>query len=455
MDFSRDNIKKLFGIVFGIVLIYLCTKNIYVILKAVGHFMKFISPFLLGAVLAFIINVPMRFIEGNIRNLEKKFNCRIQKKRLISFLLTLLIVIGIISVICFLVIPELTSTVKMLWNNMPEYADNIKKWLVALDDKFPVLKGAVSSVEDVEIDWEEIGGWMLSLQGEHVGSMVSDTFGIITNVVTSIVNFLIALVFACYILFQKEHLSEWGKKILYASLSEKHVEGFLNLGKLIDDTYSRFIIGQCTEALILGTLFIVSMLIFRMPFAFLVGSLVAVTALIPIVGSTIACVVGAILMLTVSPMKMIFFIILFLVIQQIEGHFIYPNVVGSSIGLPALWVLLALTVGAKLMGIGGMLIGIPTMSVIYVLLDQWIHSNLERRGVPDDKWKNENRSDAERKKEEKIRQRFQVVIKLPEKIKGMAEEVTKSVSREESDKPGRENKKDKIKNRKSGGNSIE
>ena len=190
-----------------------------------------------------------------------------------------------------------------------------------------------------------------------------------------------------------------------------------------------------------------------MPFAFLVGSLVAVTALIPIVGSTIACVVGAILMLTVSPMKMIFFILLFLVIQQIEGHFIYPNVVGNSIGLPALWVLIALTLGAKLMGIGGMLIGIPTMSVIYVLLDQWMYSSLKRRGVPDDKWKNENRSEAERKKEEKFRQRFQVVIKLPEKIKEMAEEVTKGVSKEDKDLTDKSVKKEK--NKKSGGNSIE
>lgn len=443
MELNRDNGKKILLLVFAVVLIYLCTKNVYVLLKAFFHFLQFIFPFLLGAIFAFILNVPMRFIEGKLRMLEKKMGMKLKKKRFLSFLCTLFIVAAILAVICFLVIPELTSTVKMLWKNMPQYAENVKEFLLRLDNSIPMLKGFAGYVESVEIDWEAAGGWLMDAQNGQIGSMVSGTFDVITNVVTGIMNFFIALVFACYILFQKEHLSEWAKKILYASLPEKSVEGVLNFGKLVDDTYSRFIIGQCTEALILGSLFIVAMLIFRLPFAFLIGSLVSVTALIPIVGSTIACVVGAILMLTVSPMKMVFFVILFLALQQIEGHFIYPNVVGSSIGLPALWVLMAITIGAKLMGIGGMLIGIPTVSVVYALLDQWILSSLKRREVPDEKWKNENRSDEDRRKEEKIRQRFHVVIKLPEKIKEVAKNTVRDGQRtdeaEKTDENGDEN----------------
>lgn len=445
MELNKDNFKKLILLVIATVFIYLGVKNIYVILKAIRSFIQFIFPFVLGAIFAFILNVPMRYFEGRARALAKKYNWKIKKFRVVGFLLTLLLVIGIILVILFLVIPELSSTLKMLWENRTIYANGFVNRLDDVRVRVPMLRGLVDSVRRVKIDWEAVGKFLLSLQNGEVGTMVTSTFDVISNVVASVINFLIALVFACYILFQKEHLSEQGKMLLYAALPEKYVTCIINLGKLIDDTFSRFIIGQCTEALILGSMFMVSMLIFRMPFAFLIGALVSVTALIPIVGSTLACVVGSILMLTVSPMQMVFFIILFLALQQIEGHFIYPNVVGNSIGLPALWVLLALTIGAKLFGIGGMLIGIPTMSVIYVLIDQWIQSNLKKKGIDDEKWKHVNRSEEDRKKEEKIRQRYQVVIKIPDKIptklKNVIEIDRKGTNEEETEKDAKEKKK--------------
>lgn len=423
MDLNKDNFKKLIMLIIATVFIYLGVKNIYVILKAIQHFIRFIYPFVLGGIFAFILNVPMRFFEEKLRKIAKKRDWKIKKFRAVSFMLMLALVIGILIVILFLVIPELTATLKMLWENRNAYRENFVNLLASVRQHAPMLKGLVDAIEKVQIDWEALGKWLLSLQGGQVGTMVSTTFDVISNVVSSVVNFLIAIVFACYVLFQKEYLSEQGKMLLYAALPEKYVTCILNLGKLIDDTYSRFIIGQCTEAMILGSMFVISMLIFRMPYAFLVGALIAVTALIPIVGTTIACVIGAILMLTVSPMKMVFFIILFVVIQQIENHFIYPNVVGNSIGLPALWVLLALTTGAKLFGIGGLIIGIPTMTVIYVLIDQWIQSGLKKKGIAAEKWKHVNRSEADREKEEKNRQRNQIVIKLPDKIPSKLKEV--------------------------------
>lgn len=437
MDLNKENYKKILKLIVTVILIYLCVKNIYVIWKAVISVIHFISPLLLGMIFAFIINVPLRSIEGRLRYHAKKKKWKIKNFRLISVLLTVLLVAGIIAVILFLVIPELSSTIKMLLENAPMYGAKIESFLNSIGQKFPPLSGFVNSVVNLEIDWEAIKEWISTIQSGEVGSVVVSTVDIISNVVGAVVNFVIAIVFAFYILFQKEQLSEQVKRLLYAALPQKYVVNVLNFCKLVDDTYSSFLIGQCTEATILGSLFIVAMLILRMPYAFLVGPLVTVTALIPIVGSTIACVVGALLMLTVSPLKMIIFIAMFLALQQIESHFIYPNVVGSSMGLPPIWVLMAVIFGAKLFGIGGLLIGIPTVSVLYVLLDQWMCSKLEKKEVPDEEWKNVNRSEADRRKEEKIRERKQKVIKMPEKFPAKLKEIM-----ERDDNSGQNEKKE-------------
>ena len=211
--------------------------------------------------------------------------------------------------------------------------------------------------------------------------MLDSTFAAAKSIVSGIASFFIAFVFACYILLQKKKLSVQVRKVMYAFLKKKTVEQTLAVCSLTYKTFSSFLTGQCTEAVILGCMFFVSMILLRFPYALLIGVLITVTALIPIFGAFIGCVVGAFLILMVNPMQALGFIILFLVLQQIEGNLIYPHVVGGSVGLPSIWVLVAVTLGSSLMGIVGMLIFIPIVSVLYTLFRGWVYERLKERKI--------------------------------------------------------------------------
>ena len=199
--------------------------------------------------------------------------------------------------------------------------------------------------------------------------------------------FVIGLIFSFYVLLQKERLARQGRQVLYALFPESWADKALEVLRLSNRTFSSFLSGQCVEAVILGALFVAAMTIFRMPYALLVGVLIALTALIPVVGAFIGCVVGALLIAVTNPWQAVGFIVLFLILQQIEGNLIYPHVVGNSVGLPSIWVLAAVTLGGKLMGIAGMLFFIPLCSVLYALFRGYVKARLKARHVPPRKWR--------------------------------------------------------------------
>ena len=238
-------------------------------------------------------------------------------------------------------------------------------------------------------DWKNITQKAAELLQTWGGGIVSSGSMVIGGVVSGVSTFIIALIFSFYILLQKEKLGRQGRQVLYALLPERRADRTLEILRLSSRTFSSFLSGQCLEACILGTLFVVSMTIFRMPYALLVGVLIALTALIPIVGAFIGCGVGALLIAIADPWKALGFVVLFLVIQQVEGNLIYPHVVGSSVGLPSIWVLAAVTLGGKLMGIMGMLLFIPLCSVLYALFRDYVKTRLGQRHVPVHKWRDD------------------------------------------------------------------
>ena len=253
---------------------------------------------------------------------------------------------------------------------MVTFLPQMQKWL---EQVFKDWEGIVSYIESMEFDWM---GWLKSIKDfalSGAGSVFSYTMSATMMVINGVMTFFIALVFAIYILIQKETLGRQFMKVFTALLPKKAVDKITHVCTLSHRTFSKFITGQCLEALILGAMFFVSMTVVRLPYALLIGVLIAFTALIPMVGAFIGCGVGAFLILMVDPMKAVFFVALFLVLQQIEGNLIYPHVVGNSVGLPSIWVLFAVTVGGKLMGIAGMLIFIPLTSVVYSLFRDWIN----------------------------------------------------------------------------------
>lgn len=399
MEFNKKNVRTILFLALAIVIIYQISDNLNNILGFLDFGMQTIFPFVLGLGIAFILNVPMRFFEHMFEKKCKKDSFLYRKKRILSFILTLFFVFGIICLVAFLVIPQLTITVTQVIDQIPKFNKEVTKLFAKIQKEVPQLQNTIGSLEQV---WDVIGKALSKLTTNQIANMFSSTVGIIGGVVSGIVTFFIAFVFSVYVLFQKETLSEQCKKFLYALFPLKAADRTIKLARMSDETFSNFLVGQCLEAVILGMMFVISMAIFGLPYNVMIGVLIGVMALVPIVGAFVGCFVGAFLILMVDPMQAVFFIILFLVLQQIEGNLIYPYVVGNSVGLPSIWVLAAVTVGGNLFGVAGMIIGIPLVSVLYSLLSRYINVKLMTRNIAEYKWKNKEISvDSHKKKSDK------------------------------------------------------
>lgn len=364
---------------FTIIILIVC-MNYSIVLGVLGFLLEILFPFLLGAAIAFILNVPMHFIEKkafyNKKTKGKKWAEKLSRP--VSLILTILFVIGIISLVIFVVVPKLGSTFISLGKNIQDFVLRAQIWAEAL---FEDNKGILTFLNDIQIDWEKLLNGIVDFFKTGAGSVLGSTVTVAKSIVSGMTTFVIAFVFACYILLQKERLNIQVRKIMYAYLKKEYVIKILDISSLTYKTFSNFLTGQCVEAVILGSMFVVAMSIVKLPYALLVGVLIAFTALIPIFGAFIGCIVGAFLILMVSPMKALIFVALFFVLQQIEGNLIYPKVVGGSVGLPSIWVLAAVSIGGSLMGVVGMLIFIPIVSVLYALFRNNVYGQLERKGI--------------------------------------------------------------------------
>lgn len=364
MELNKENVKKILCIItFTLVLLSLL-MNMGAVKSYLGFLWGILFPFVMGSAIAFILNIPMAAIE------QKLFKKPSKAARPLSLVLSILLVFAVLAIVIVVVIPQLGKTFDSISAGMVTFLPQMQKWL---EQVFKDWEGIVSYIESMEFDWM---GWLKSIKDfalSGAGSVFSYTMSATMMVINGVMTFFIAFVFAIYILIQKETLGRQFMKVFTALLPKKAVDKITYVCTLSHRTFSKFITGQCLEALILGAMFFVSMTVVRLPYALLIGVLIAFTALIPMVGAFIGCGVGAFLILMVDPMKAVFFVALFLVLQQIEGNLIYPHVVGNSVGLPSIWVLFAVTVGGKLMGIVGMLIFIPLTSVVYSLFRDWIN----------------------------------------------------------------------------------
>lgn len=380
MDLNKENIKKIRGLIVFTILILVALWNYKMLFAAVGFLGNVILPFAIGGVIAFILNVPMNFIERNFFKKTKLGKTKYGKKfaRPASFILALLFVMALLAVIVLVVVPELGSTVMNIGKTLQEVAPKAEAWAIQFVGDNQEL---VKLIQELEFEWDKIFTNIIGFFKTGAGSILGTTFEAAKNIVSGVSTFFIAFVFACYILLQKEKLKVQVRKVMYAFLPRDWTEILLALGSVTYKTFSNFLTGQCLEAVILGSMFLLVMTIFQMPYALLIAVLIGFTALIPIFGAFIGCAVGALLIFMVNPMQAVGFIIMFLILQQVEGNFIYPHVVGNSVGLPAMWVLVAVSVGSSLMGIIGMLIFIPIMSVFYILLRGIVNRRLKEKNI--------------------------------------------------------------------------
>lgn len=382
MNWSKEDIKKILLVVGGLLLFYICLENIEAVWSFLGYLVTVSFPFILGAALAFIINVPMRSIEKIL--FPKTQKQRIQKvRRPLALVLTLAALFGVVFLVVVVVFPQVIDTITEVGRALPaaiqENWDKLKK---LLEDQ-PKLLEFLNSIdfESIKINWQAIVKEAVSYAKNGAGMLVNSGISIVSSIVSGTINFLVAFVFSIYVLLQKERLADQAKQIVRAYLSEQRAKKLIDIAVMSEQVFSNFLAGQCLEALILGAMFVVTMTIIRLPYALTVGVVIALTALIPIVGAFIGCFIGAFLILVESPMKALIFVIMFLVLQQLEGNLIYPHVVGGSVGLPSIWVLAAVTIGGNLFGVVGMIIFIPICSVIYTLFREDVKKRLTMKCI--------------------------------------------------------------------------
>lgn len=371
MKFDKSTVLKITGILTFCILLYCALQNTAAVKGGIGTVMSYLNPFIVGGAIAFIINVPMRFIERHLFPKAKKLD---KLRRPFALILALLAIVAIIVLVCIIVIPQIADTVSTLTVNIPQYMDNAKAYVNKTLEKYPELQEEFQSYTG-KINWQSV---ITSVTG-WVSNGVVSTINVAGSAISGIVSAVVGFVFAIYILLQKERLGRQVRMIAYSLLPEKAADKFFKISNMTSDTFSKFLSGQCLEACILGSMFAIVLAVFRMPYVALISVLIAFTALIPIVGAFIGCVIGAFLIFMISPVKAVWFVVIFLVLQQIEGNFIYPKVVGSSVGLPAIWVLAVVTVGGKLMGVIGMLVMIPLSSVLYAIFREFIYNKLKTK----------------------------------------------------------------------------
>lgn len=339
-----------------------------------GIVLAAMTPLIIGGIIAYIVNILMsRYEKWFFPKKKKKVISKI--RRPLCMILAFLTVIVVLSAVVWLIVPQLISCIQLIMSFaakvpaiMKDFVEKAQNWDFIPDKVIEYL---------AEIDWESKIGQFVTLVTNGVGDVVNTVAKTVVGIVSGIVTSVLGLIFSIYLLLDKDRLKRQFKKVFVNYFPEKVYRKVFYFVGIVNESFRKFFVGQITEAVILGVLCTLGMLIFGFPYATMIGALIAVTALIPVAGAYIGAITGALMILTVSPMKALWFIVFILILQQLEGNIIYPKVVGSSIGLPGLWVLVAVTVGGGCFGVVGMLLGVPLFSAVYRI----IREDIERRSA--------------------------------------------------------------------------
>lgn len=355
--------------------VYLCVSYLPAILTGFTVFWHAASPLVIGCVIAYILNILLIRVEKWYFPHSQK-PMVLKTRRLVCVVLSFVILLAILLLVMNVVLPEVISSVTLIAQEIPRVWAETRIWLIDHADYIPMVQ---QYLERVDFDWASSLKKTLDTVANSAGDMLNSVVGIATSAFGLLAKFVIGLIFALYLLFGKEQLSTQGLKILSAYLKPEKKEKVLHILHTIHVSFSNFIVGQCTEAVILGCLCALGMAVLRLPYAVMTGTIIGVSALIPVAGAYIGGALGAFMIFTVAPRKVLIFLIFLVLLQQVEGNLIYPRVVGNSIGLPGLWVLAAVTIGGSLFGIAGMLIGVPLSAALYKLFAEHVQHKLETK----------------------------------------------------------------------------
>ena len=367
MKLNKENIKKIMLLILFAIFMYWVANNYKLFIDLVEFVLKAISPLILAVGISFVINVPMKQIENNIFNIRKRKNKRLI--RVLSLLIAIILLLGIIVLLMFLIIPEILEALTNIGKSIPNASKFITDLIKRLDGVSPFL-----SEKLISLDYRNILSSNLSFN-----NIVTTGISFISDLVSKIIIFFIGFIISIYILLDKENLARQTKKVLNAFLPDKKVSDIIKIIKLTNYTFTKFLTGQFLDAILTGFIFFIVLSIFNVPYALILGVLFAFTALIPYIGAFITLVVGIILICVSSPIKAIWYVVIFFLVQQFDDNFTYPKIVGGKVGLPALWALLAVLVGGALLGVVGMIISIPVASILYGILKDYINERIEKK----------------------------------------------------------------------------
>lgn len=389
MKLDKENTRQIIKIVVIAIILLGVLLNLQAVWNACKGLINIISPFIWGLAIAFILNIFMTFYENKLftRKKAKQVNhsnakrekVEVEKKkrgikRPLAIILSIITIVAVVTIILILIIPQFAEVVKGLLSNIPNYLISLKDFAIDITQRVPEVN---NFVQNIHVDTEALKNGVMNISKNVLDVTISQ----ISNLVSSVFNFIVAVVFAVYILANKESLKRQAKKFIYARFDKEKADYVLKVSRLSRDSFRNFLTGQAKEAVILGSLCALGMLVLNIPYAGPIGALTFITAFIPIIGAFVSGFIGAVLIVVVDPIKAIIFVIFIIVLQQIEGNLIYPHVVGKNIGLPSLWVLVAITIGGSLFGIMGMIVGLPIISIIYSIVTENTNKKLEENNI--------------------------------------------------------------------------
>ncbi len=377
MDNNMFTNKKILPFVLIAVFLILFFWQTDIVLQTLSGILTIFSPFLLAGAIAFVINVPMSFIEKNLfykRRKKQKKEVSLKVARPISLVLALVFIALIFAFAIVVVVPQVQDTARTLAVRLETFLPEAREYVIALFNNNPEITGFLNS-----IDYTQIRDSVIDFLRTGIVSIFDSTLSVASSFISIIVSLFVAIVFAIYILLQKEVLTRQFTKVIFAFVETIKAHNLVRFFSMCEHAFSRFITGQCIEAVILGTLMVVTLTLFQIPFAMLIGVIVGFSSIIPIMGAFFGAGISAFLLLIENPIQAVYFLIIFIVIQQLEGNLIYPKVVGDSIGLPAMWVLAAVSIGGTFMGVAGILLFIPLASVAYALLRESVNERLKKK----------------------------------------------------------------------------
>ena len=378
---TSDNLHylKILGIIVLSILFYAVINNLGTFFSGINFIWSVFTPIILGLCMAFVLNLPLRFLENKVFGKLTRANGKVwaKLKRPVCLILSIVLILSLLVLLLSFVIPQFISTCADFFLKLPEYMEHLSSTVHDLVVRFnlPI------DLNQTSVDWQSVSAWALQLFNTDGQTITQGAIDIVTGLVNGFINLILGFVFSIYILASKEELGKLAKSVLYSILPREKARKFVSVVVLSNKAFMGFVSGQCVEVGIIGILCFIGMLIFRFPHALMVSCIIAVTAFVPVFGGIIGAIIGAFLILLASPIKALWFLVFIIVLQQLESHIVYPKIMGKHVDLPGIWVLLAVTIGGGLFSILGIIISVPLCSVLYTLSKKWITKRLEEKNI--------------------------------------------------------------------------